>query len=137
MTWPIKPAAHEPRDCVSVGFRHHRRGVGELVSLGRMRASPFILVFILGCVGCQQAQLGERPSFYDRNNIAEYYGRCPQCQRWVKGYLTHEHYSDASGKPVGAGSLVTGMCKRCKVHLGAHEPSPLTNEARIVTWTLR
>src|SRR6187551_2788971 len=116
-----------------------------------MRTSLAILALALGCFGCHDKQSsisqtvtavpapepGERPSFYDSNNIAEHYGRCPKCQHWVKGYITHEDYADASGKLVGGGSLVAGMCERCRVHLGADALSALTNDSRIITWSLR
>ena len=80
---------------------------------------------------------GERPSFYDSNNTAEHYGRCPRCQRWVKGYITSEDYGDASGRLVGGATLITGMCKDCRVHLREEKRSPLTNDPRIVTWRIR
>jgi len=95
-----------------------------------MRASLLILVFIFGCVGCQQTQLADRPSFYDNNNIAEYYGRCPKCQRWVKGYFSHIMYTD-----IGCASGVTGTCKYCRVGLFEEGLQSLTNRSRIVRWT--
>src|SRR5687768_9341556 len=101
--------------------------------LGYMRASLVILALTLACVGCQQAQLGERPSFYDRNNLAEYYGRCPKCQRWVKGYYSHLLYHNASGV-MGCDSRVAGTCKRCGVFLVADDSGSITNESRIVRW---
>lgn len=67
---------------------------------------------------------GDRPSFYDANNTAEHYGRCPRCQGWVKGYITSEDYGDASGRLVGGATLITGMCKDCRVHLREQKPSP-------------
>ena len=120
--------------------------VAELGSLGHMRTSLAILALVLGCVGCQQKQTatqqvaapppepGERPSFYDSNNIAEYYGRCPKCQHWVKGYYGNRTYADASGKLVGCEAGVAGTCDYCKVYLYADESGSLTNESRIVRW---
>ena len=111
-----------------------------------MHTSLAILALLLGCVGCQQKQTtaqqvappapepGERPSFYDSNNIAEYYGRCPKCQRWVKGYYSNMTFADASGKLVGCLPGVTGTCEHCKVSLLADESGSLTNESRIVHW---
>lgn len=116
-----------------------------------MRTSLAILALAvaLGCVGCREKQTatrevadaepiadrGERPSFYDSDNIAEHYGRCPKCQRWVKGYYTNWDYADATGKLVGGGLGVTGTCEHCKAHLLADESGSLTNESRIVRWS--
>jgi hypothetical protein len=116
-----------------------------------MRTSFAILALVLGCISCHQKQTatgdvdaaepiadrGERPSFYDNDNMAEYYGRCPKCQRWVKGYFGNWDYGDATGKLVGGGSGVTGECERCKVRVIAEKERPLTNDSRIVTWSLR
>ena|SRR5260221_645151 len=110
-----------------------------------MRTSLGILALILACVGCQQRhagtqaavpgpELGERPSFYNSNNIAEYYGRCPKCQRWVKGYYSNRTYADPSGKLIGCVSGVTGKCEHCKFELFADESGSITNESRIVRW---
>ena len=119
----------------------------ELLRVADMRASLAILVLALGCAGCRENQTstrevvappvpepGERPSFYDSSNSAEYYGRCPKCQCWVKGYYSHMTYADASGKLVGCDSGVKGTCDYCKVFLYADESGSLTNESRIVTW---
>ena len=126
--------------------------IAELLSLGHMRTSLSILALALCCIGCREKQtsppevipavpvadLSElRPSFFDSNNMAEYYGRCPKCQRWVKGYFSHEDYGDASGKLVGGASGVTGLCEPCRIHLRAQESWPLTNDSRMVTWRVR
>src|SRR4051794_38966605 len=111
--------------------------------LGHMRTSLFILGLVLGCFGCREKQVStgkadavalapepvKRPSFYDSNNMAEYYGRCPKCQRWVKGYLGNWDYGDATGKLVGGRSGVTGECEQCKVRVIAEEET-LTNDSR-------
>jgi hypothetical protein len=104
-----------------------------------MRVSFAILALALGCAGNYNvADRAERPSFYDENNSAEYYGRCPTCHRWVKGYFTISHYGDATtGKPIGAESGVTGACQYCKAQLTAENPFPLTNNSRMVTWRAR
>jgi hypothetical protein len=126
----------------------HNAAIAELLSLGHMRTSLAILALALGCFGCHENQTstreivvaapapepGERPSFYDSNNSAEYYGHCPKCQRWVKGYYINMLIADASGKPVGCEAAVTGKCEHCRVYLFADESGSLTNESRIVRW---
>ena len=116
-----------------------------------MRTSLAILALALGCFGCREKQTttsqvadaepiadrGERPSFYDSNNIAEYCGRCPKCERWVKGYYGNWDYADATGKLVGGDSGVTGECQWCKVRVIAEKDTSLTNDSRIVAWRLR
>ncbi len=112
-----------------------------------MRTLLAILALVLGCIGCQQKQTanqqttipapepGERPSFYDTNNDMEYYGRCPKCQHWVKGYLSNMTYADKkTGKLVGCESRVSGACQYCRVFLFADGSGSLTNESRIVRW---
>src|SRR4029078_11023618 len=100
-------------------------------SVDHMRILPAILGLAVACFGCRDRHTstheaiaeahapepGVRPSFYDSNNIAEYYGRCPKCQRWVKGYYGHSTYADASGKLVGCVSEVSGTCEYCKLYL--------------------
>jgi hypothetical protein len=106
-----------------------------------MRTALAILALAVGCIGCHDKQTstvapapepGERPSFYDTDNIEEYYGRCPKCQQWVKGRESHLSYRDANAKR-GAGFFVVGKCEHCEVSL-TEEARPLTNDSRIVRW---
>jgi hypothetical protein len=113
-----------------------------------MRTLAIVLTVALGCLGCRDKDTGtreaisgirrtghgERPSFYDTNNLAEYYGRCPTCQQWVKGYNSHLSLSDAKGNPIGGGFYVMGKCEHCKVELTAEKARLLTNDERIVRW---
>ena len=109
-----------------------------------------ILAVALVCTACRQtatntrpvtdwvspSKPADRPWFYNENNIAEYYGRCPTCQRWVKGYYVTALYGDATGKPVGCESAVRGTCKRRKAHLVAKADLDI-NHSPIVTWSGR
>ena len=115
-----------------------------------MKARPnllAILALVLVCAACRQtatntrpvtdsvslSKPADRPWFYNENNIAEYYGRCPTCQRWVKGHFSTALYGDATGKAVGCESAVRGTCKRCKADLVAKAELDI-NHSRIVTW---
>jgi hypothetical protein len=67
------------------------------------------------------------PSFYDRRNKAEAYGRCPKCRAWVTGYYISWDGAD------GGGSGWWGHCKRCDSSL-VSDTGFLLREPRIVQW---
>ncbi len=98
-----------------------------------MRTLLAIVALAIGCAN-KDPRGSDRPSFYDTNNSDEYYGRCPKCQQWVKGYRGHWHGTDATGKLVGGGLIVTGTCPSCNVWLFT-DNSVLTNRSRIVRWS--
>jgi hypothetical protein len=61
------------------------------------------------------------PPFYDGDNTAEYYGRCPRCKSWIRGYhATHSRMP------------LSGRCERCRFFLGANDPP--SSQPRIVEW---
>jgi hypothetical protein len=70
------------------------------------------------------------PSFYDRRNKAEAYGRCPKCHAWVTGsYIIWDGAN-------GGGSGWWGHCQRCDSSLVYDDGFPLP-EPRIVRWKVQ
>ena len=78
----------------------------------------------------------ELPPFYDSNNLAEFYGRCPKCDRWTKGYWRTWDYGDSETKVSGAAAGVNGACEACQVELMADDPAAFTSATRIVRWKI-
>lgn len=78
----------------------------------------------------------DKPPFYDRDNLAEYYGRCPVCHEWVKGYFANVCFlKDEQGEPYGYAGIV-GHCEHCQATLAVnqqHWPQH-DGEFRIVKW---
>ena len=97
-----------------------------------------VLVLCAATASCRTPSHAERssgmdlPPFYDAGNIAEYYGRCPRCNSWVKGYVTFWDGVDSQGN-LGGGSGILGRCSTCQRNVLAEEPS-FRNEWRIVVW---
>ena len=81
----------------------------------------------------------DRPLFYSRTDIAEYYGRCPKCNRWVTGYFTITDYGDARGNMSGSSHNYRGTCKHCGASVIADAKYKPYNkdDLRIVKWTLQ
>src|ERR1044071_6270567 len=81
----------------------------------------------------------DRPLFYSRTNIAEYYGRCPECNRWVKGYFCITEYGEAQGSKSGSSQDYRGRCKHCGASVVAdYEYRPYKkDDLRIVKWRLQ
>ncbi len=103
-----------------------------------IKTLPFLTALIAaGCSSVSQLSItrlpddGDRPPFYDANNIAEYYGRCPTCNSWTKGYLTQTLYATDDGKRFCESSY-TSDCPKCGAHLNCD--APLVSDARIITW---
>jgi len=107
------------------------RRVSDLV-----RKSVLVVVCLVLCVASVSCTT-QRPSFYDPNNIAEYYGRCPKCRHWVKGYWSIWDTADEAGKLVGGGSGVLGSCENCGADLIVHDAQAHENNSRIVHWKLQ
>jgi len=76
----------------------------------------------------------ELPPFYDSNNLAEFYGRCPKCDRWAKGYWRTWDYENPEAKVSGAAAGVSGACEACHAELIATDPAAFTSATRIVRW---
>ena len=99
-----------------------------------------LLLLSMLAVSCQTAHPSkeDRPSFYSESNIAEYYGRCPKCDSWIKGYQTFSNSwliaKDGNEEfeiPYGGDSGVCGTCPTCKTEWKAVAPYV---ENRIVKW---
>ena len=80
------------------------------------------------------ASQADLPPFYDSNNLAEFYGRCPRCDRWAKGYWRTWDYGNSEAKVSGAAAGVNGACEGCHVELIADDPAAFTSATRIVRW---
>jgi LysM repeat protein len=95
----------------------------------------------MGLVSCRTPTISKDssvsglPPFYDKNNIAEYYGRCPKCNSWVKGYMTFWDGFDSKGNLCG-GSGILGHCTYCNADLEA-KCSFEEEDRRIVHWRLQ
>jgi hypothetical protein len=95
----------------------------------------FAVLIVAGCSSVSQPSVtrlasDDRPPFNDANNIAEYYGRCPKCSSWTKGYLIQTLYAPDDGKSVCESSY-TSDCPKCGAHLDCD--ALLVSDARIVT----
>lgn len=143
--------ANRMPDCLQLLRRIIRCGLSRWFAanaLRQMRMGFFVLALALGCFGCHDkstnggqtvsmvpaSEAGEWPSFYDSNNFAEYYGRCPKCRQWVKGYVSNTLYKDERGKAVDCRPTLMGMCEHCRVWLFGNESETFTNESRFITW---
>jgi len=91
-------------------------------------------------VSCQTTSVvkDDLPTFYDETNCAEYYGHCPKCNSWVKGYVRFSNSwliakdGDEEFKiPYGGDSGLCGECPTCKSELRAIDSS---SESRLVKW---
>jgi hypothetical protein len=103
-----------------------------------MTRLPYLAILIAaGCSSVSQPSVtrlpndGDRPPFYNANNLVEYYGRCPKCNAWTKGYLIETLYATDDGKRFCESSY-SSDCAKCGAHLDCD--APLVSEARIVTW---
>ncbi len=98
---------------------------------------PTLCAFLSSCQTTRKP-LDDRPPFYSEDNIAEYYGRCPKCNAWIKGYtifstswLIAKDGDEEFEIPYGGDSGVCGTCPTCKVEWKAIDPYV---ESRIVKW---
>ena len=109
----------------------------QAVNTLRVIASLAVCAAIVSCHTPPRFNLpvgADLPPFYDAGNIAEYYGRCPRCNSWVKGYMTFWDGVDSDGKFFG-GSGICGRCEVCQINLLAEDP-PFTDTLRVVVWHL-
>ena len=95
-----------------------------------------VCLFSLSCRTNRAASKADLPRFYDQNNLAEYYGRCPKCNEWATAYWTIRHYSNDKGEN-RADHRYRGECKRCRVALVSDETFSGTNDLRIIHFKLR
>src|SRR5687768_7344257 len=95
-----------------------------------------LCVVSLSCSSDRTTSREDRPPFYSRTNLAEYYGRCPKCNHWVTGHWGIWDGVDANGKPFG-GSEYFGKCGHCGADVVADDSRHFETDSRIVVWSLR
>ena len=102
------------------------------------RAILLALCTLLSSCQTTRKPTDDRPAFYSESNIAEYYGRCPKCNAWVKGYMFFSNSwliaKDGDEEfeiPYGGDSGVRGTCPTCNTEWKAIDPYV---ENRIVKW---
>ena len=115
------------------------RGIRLTLSYPTMKnlskASQILLLLPLFFTGCLRTGMNvnwgtlpeDRPEFYDPNNMVEYYGKCPECNKWVTGYITHWSAEDTGG------SGIIGKCPISNTYLH-QDTSKKTDHERIIVW---
>ena len=100
-----------------------------------LRAVIWFAVTLASCI-VGVACAPDRPSFYDQDNFAQYYGRCPRCKRWEKGYYTICDSFDEHAKLRDTSHAYRSYCENCGVYLVADEPLHPDGDERIVKWRI-
>lgn len=88
-----------------------------------------IMLVISGCSTKRSLTQSECPPC--TGNLAEYWGKCPKCGRWAKGY--YSRWSSDDGRE-DSGSGVLGKCGHCSVNLIASPSKRSGEHPQVVSW---